>query len=93
MATRRHLMAATRSRLHVHPAVQERMMKRPKVLSGRGWITSGATGYSRFTARCGTILRHRQRSATDEQRDDRETFNGGHFFTSMLEPLSPGLST
>jgi hypothetical protein len=69
--------------------MQERMMKRPKVLPGCGWVTSGATSYSRFTARRGTILRHRQRSATDEQRDDRETFHGGHFLPPFLSRTHP----
>jgi hypothetical protein len=78
----------SRRRLHVDSAVQERVMKWPNVLPGCSWVTSGATSYRRFTARCRTILRHRQRRAADEQRDDRETFHG-HFFTSMLEPHSP----
>ena len=87
VAARRHLMA-TRRRLHVYSAMQEGVMKWPKVLPGCGWVTSGAATYRRFAARCGTILRHRQRSATDEQRDNRETFH----FNSMLEPHSPGLA-
>jgi hypothetical protein len=57
-------------------------MKWPKVLPGCSWVTSGTATHRRFTARCGAILRHRQRSATDEQSDDRETFHCGHNLSS-----------
>jgi hypothetical protein len=89
MAARRHLMAATRRRLHVDSAVQEWVMKWPKVVPRCRRVTSGAAAYRWFTACCGTILRHRQRSAADEQRDDRETFHGGHFLPRCLSHTHP----
>jgi hypothetical protein len=82
MAARRLLHMAAWRLLHVYSAVEERMMKWPNGLPGCSWITSGAAAYRRLTAGCGTVLRHRQRSATDEQRDDRETFHCGHNLTS-----------
>jgi hypothetical protein len=82
MAARRHLHMLTRRRLHVYSAVQERVMKWPNGLPSCGWTTSGAATDRRFTAGCGTILRHRQGSAADERRDNRETFHCGHNVSS-----------
>jgi hypothetical protein len=47
-----------------------------------------ATGYWRLAASRETVLRQRQRSSTDEQRDDRKSFHAGHFHL-QVEPCSP----
>jgi hypothetical protein len=56
---------------------------------------SSAASYWVFAASWGTILRHRQRNPTDEQRgDDREAFYGSHCCTpELLEATHPGRAT
>jgi hypothetical protein len=81
---------------HVHASVvSRRVMGRssgciPVDRRGRGYsgVARSAAGYRRIAAR-GRALRHCQRSATDEQRDDRKTFHAGHFHLQCLSRAHP----
>jgi hypothetical protein len=78
-----HLTAVMSVCLHVHSSVVCTLM------SPSCGVTCCAARYGRLAAGRGTILRHCQRSAADEQRDDREALWGVHFDLRMLTPHSP----
>jgi hypothetical protein len=77
-----------RIRVHVHASVVVCSNSRCCRLPIENGIAVCATGYWRLVARRGTALRQRQRSSTDEQRDDRKCFHAGHFYLQCLAALT-----
>jgi hypothetical protein len=81
---------------HVHAfVVSRRVMRRGSGCSpvdrrrgGYSGVARSAAGHRRVAAR-GWALRHCQRSATDEQRDDRKSFHAGHFHLQCLSRAHP----
>ena len=91
-ACRSRLLAYGAAPDHVCPSLVSGCEMRPSsrcpnVWSGCNLFAPCAAGH-RWVAAGGRTLCYCERSATDKQRDDRQTFHGGHLQPPMLTPHS-----